>query len=236
MLSGDPGNLSTQCGPRPLKLSARSSGSEGAPDGEQKEWTPFSGVGRRLCDSSGETLPSPKARRRGDASSPTGASPSSSADISPGTFINLDQEEAPEADAEDGDSKLFMEWARLEPMPPPAAWKQPRDWILADFVGASVGSSVFGAGDIGQQLIPEESLVKFGAPIPKECFDDLEEAPSMLAFLKGCSLAVLSRALVLLGQEEPDDLAIAATEALLAGCITPLQHKYFSFISTRAES
>ena len=201
-----------------------SNSSRRTPDGKQGEWTPFSGVGRRLCDSSGETLPSPKTRRRSDASSPTAASPSSSADISPGTFIDLDPKEAPGADAQDGDSKLFAEWARREPMPPPAAWKQPRDWVLADFVGESVSSSVFGAGDVGQQPIPKESLVKFG------------EVPNMSAFLKGCALSVLKRALILLGKDEPNDLATAATEALLAGCITPLQHKYFSFISTCAES
>ena len=201
-----------------------SNSSKGTPDGKQGEWTPFGGVGRRSCDSSGKTLPSPKTRRRSDAFSPTAVSPSSSADIFPGTFIDLDPKEAPEADAQDGDSKLFAEWARREPMPPPAAWKQPRDWVLADFVGESVSSSVFGAGDVGQQPIPKESLVKFG------------EVPNMSAFLKGCSLSVLKRALILLGKDEPNDLATAATEALLAGCITPLQHKYFSFISTCTES
>ena len=155
----------------------------------------------------------------------------------------MDREEAPEADAQDGDSKLFLEWARFEPVPPAAVFELPSFFTLADFVGDLVGSSVFGVGDIGQQLIPEESIRKFGRSLaaadPRGSFriDVGEEPPTgMLAFLKTCSLAVLSRALVLLGQEEPNDLAIAATEALLAGCITPLQHKYFSFISTRAES
>lgn len=201
--------------------------------GEDKEWSPFSGVGRRLSDEGeisqsvgdGGKTPSGTSSAAGSSSPQRRVRSMTSGSGRRSTEIHND---VVDLEAESGNACPFLDhpgWACMVRMPSNEEWQQNDRWTLADLVVDSVRSQVFASGDIGSQLLPEGELV-----VLRNLLED-ESPPSMVVVLQRSALAILCQSLCLLGHDATDNLPCMAELCLREAVITPLQYKYFMWLS-----
>ena len=200
--------------------------------GEQKEWSPFAGVGQRLGNDGeisqsigdgGKTPLSTQFEEQDPFNELPVRSMASGSGVSGAEICN----DIIDLEAESHNTNIFCphpEWACMAQVPSHEEWQQNDRWTLADLVIPFVRSHVFASGDLGSQLLPHSQLVA----LRQLCH---ENQPSMVVVLQDSALAILRQTLGLLGHDATDNLPRTADLCLREGLITPLQQKYLFFLS-----
>ena len=217
-----------------------------------REWSPFSGTGHRLGESSGETLQSPDEpcknyRRLHPASSSNGefsGETLKSPDEAQMKFIIESSESQMTAspmvlptfdNGYHSDAVTDIIDVDAQPAAEPnehAEWASilgksspsQEDWLQKDsWTLADLVSE-----PVRSDVFSTGELGQQPLPLP---WQTLVQYPTMLQVLQKNALALLHQSLVLLGLEAPDDLAATADVSLHEGLVTPKQHKYLVFLS-----
>ena len=215
------------------------------------EWSPFSGPGHRLGESSGETLQSPDEpcknyRRLHPASSSNGEfsgetlkspdeaqmkfSESSESQMTASPMVLPTFENGYHSDAAtdiiDVDAQPAAEPNEHAEWASILGKSRPsqEDWQQKDsWTLADLVSE-----PVRSDVFSTGNLGQQPLPLP---WQTLVQYPTMLQVLQKNALALLHQSLVLLGLEAPDDLAATADLSLHEGLVTPKQHKYLVFLS-----
>jgi hypothetical protein len=223
-----------------------------------KEWSPFSGTGHKLGESSGETLQSPDERcknyRRMNTPTKLPEPPASSS-----TTLKSPDEAQMKFIIASSASHMTA-----SPMVLPTfdngyhsddvtdiidVDAQPAADLVLEPNEHAEWASIFGKRNPGQEYWQQKDSWTLAdlvsEPVRSDVFStgDLGQQPlplswqllgtypTMLQVLQKSALALLHQSLVLLGLEAPDDLAATADVSLHEGLVTPMQHKYLVFLS-----
>jgi hypothetical protein len=221
-----------------------------------KEWSPFSGTGHKLGESSGETLQSPDERptnyRRMDNPTEFPEPPASSSK----TLESPDEAQM----------KLIIESRESQMTASPMVLPtfdngyhndvtdiidvdaQPAADLVLEPNQHAEWASIFGKRNHLQEYWQQKDSWTLAdlvsEPVRSDVFStgDLGQQPlplswqllvtypTMLQVLQNSALALLHQSLALLGLEAPDDLAATADVSLHEGLVTPMQHKYLVFL------